>query len=113
MRPNLVGNPADLRGTDEVNHWFDLNVFHRRARRSAMWDATPCASFWQWDMGVNKNFRIRESMALQFRSEFFNILNHTNLGPYVDQNISDPTAFGTIKQSYPARQIQFALKLLW
>ena len=119
MRPNLVGDPARLRGSDEVGHWYDLNAFAFPTSNAPFGNlgrnVLRGPSLWQWDLGVNKNFRLpfREDMALQFRSEFFNVLNHTNLGPNVDANISDGSAFGTIKQSYPARQIQFALKLLW
>ena len=70
-------------------------------------------NFWQWDLGVNKNFRIpaREGMALQFRSEFFNLLNHTNFGPPSTDITS--AAFGTIRAAFPARQIQFALKFMF
>jgi hypothetical protein len=66
--------------------------------------------FWQPDFAVNKTFRIpvREGMGLQFRSEFFNIFNHTNFG-FPDPNISSAT-FGRITTTLPARQIQFALK---
>ena len=65
----------------------------------------------QWDLGVDKNFRIREKIKIQFRSEFFNILNHTNFG--VPNNISTSGAFGTITTTYPPRQIQFGLKLMF
>ncbi len=65
----------------------------------------------QWDLGINKNFRIHEQVALQFRSEFFNVLNHTNFG--VPNNVSTSAAFGTITTTYPPRQIQFALKLMF
>jgi hypothetical protein len=65
----------------------------------------------QWDMAVNKRFRITERVGLQFRSEFFNILNHTNFG--VPNTTSTAAAFGTIRTTYPPRQIQFGLKLMF
>jgi hypothetical protein len=49
-------------------------------------------------------------VAGEFRSEFFNVLNHTNLG--LPDPVSTNTAFGTIRTTYSARQIQFALKLM-
>jgi hypothetical protein len=71
------------------------------------------ANFWQGDLGVNKRFRIpaREGMSLQFRSEFFNFLNHTNFGSPSSDITS--AAFGTIRTALPPRQIQFALKLMF
>ena len=54
---------------------------------------------------------LRESVAVQFRSEFFNVLNHSNFGlPTTDVTSS---AFGTIRTTFPPRQIQFALKVLF
>ena len=68
-------------------------------------------SFEDWDFAVNKNIDITEGVKLQFRSEFFNILNHTNFGPPNQQ--SNSTAFGTITTTYAPRQVQFGLKLLF
>ena len=34
----------------------------------------------QWDLGVHRDFPIRESASLQFRAEMFNVLNHPNFG---------------------------------
>ncbi len=65
----------------------------------------------QLDFAVNKNFRITEGIKLQFRSEFFNVLNHTNFGP--PSNVFGSSSFGTITTTLPARQIQFGLKLLF
>ncbi len=65
----------------------------------------------QWDLAVNKDFRITESAKLQFRSEFFNVLNHTNFGEPAQTSTS--TSFGTITTTFPPRQIQFSLKLMF
>jgi len=35
----------------------------------------------QWDFAVHRDFRILESLKLQFRAEMFNVLNHPNFGP--------------------------------
>jgi hypothetical protein len=68
-------------------------------------------SFEQWDLGVNKTFRIWERVNIQLRSEFFNILNKTNfLTP--DTRLND-TAFGSITSTFPPRQIQFGLKVVF
>jgi hypothetical protein len=36
-------------------------------------------NFANWDMGLLKNFKITERWSTQFRAEFFNVFNHTNL----------------------------------
>jgi hypothetical protein len=35
----------------------------------------------EWDFAVHRVFPIHESLALQFRAEMFNVLNHPNFGP--------------------------------
>jgi len=66
----------------------------------------------QIDLGLAKNFRLpREGMQLQFRMESFNLTNRTNFGnPGVNRSAA---GFGQIRQTFPARQIQFALRLVW
>lgn len=63
------------------------------------------------DLRVNKNFRITRGVRLQFRNEFLNVLNPTNSG--VPNQQSNSTACGTIITTYPPRQNQFGLKLLF
>jgi hypothetical protein len=36
-------------------------------------------NFWNFDFGVYKRFAITEDVSVQFRSEFYNLFNHTNL----------------------------------
>jgi hypothetical protein len=65
------------------------------------------------DIALQKAVAIpgREGTEVQFRSEFFNILNRTNFRP-PDPNFSN-ASFGTIRSTYPPRQIQFALKVIF
>jgi Carboxypeptidase regulatory-like domain/TonB dependent receptor len=37
----------------------------------------------QWDFSVHRDFPVHDSLALQFRAEMFNLLNHPNFGPQV------------------------------
>ncbi len=64
--------------------------------------------------------RISDTFNVQFRAEFFNLLNHSNFAPPLDnRNIFDSTGnpignAGLITSTQtPSRQIQFALKLIW
>jgi len=52
---------------------------------------------------------MREDMRVEFRTEAFNLLNKTNFRA-ADGNRSNAT-LGRITSAFPARQIQFALKL--
>ena len=67
----------------------------------------------QLDFSTFRDFKFKERMSLQLRAEFFNILNHPNLGfPGVDLGTS---TFGVISDTGNnlARNIQFAAKFLF
>jgi len=49
-------------------------------------------------------------MKIQFRSEFFNVLNRVNLG---NPNTTVGSSMGRITSAGSARVLQFALKLLF
>ncbi len=82
-----------------------------------------------WDLSLNKLTILHEGLRLQFRSEFFNVLNHTNLqtpnavvfssgptqGTSTARNaapVLSPTA-GVVTAAGTSRQIQLGLKLLF
>ena len=67
-------------------------------------------SFFQFDLGVHKQFRlpINEETRLEFRAEFFNLFNKTNFQA-ANPDINS-AAFGNISSTFPARQIQLAVK---
>ena len=69
------------------------------------------------DLSAAKNTRITERVGLQFRAEFFNVLNHTNfLTPNevvyssATSGVS-PTAGVITATSTTSRQIQFGAKV--
>jgi len=76
-----------------------------------------------FDMSLFKNMRfkrISETLNAQFRVEVFNIFNHPNFSPPVDNNaLFDSTGArlagaGAITSTVTtSRQIQLALKLIW
>ena len=68
-------------------------------------------------MGLVKTFQITERVGIQFRAEYFNILNHPNwssddasVNPVA--NVSSPT-FGSIRVADDPRIGQLALKIIF
>jgi hypothetical protein len=51
----------------------------------------------QFDVGLQRQFRITERVGLRFRAEFFNIFNHPNFGP-PNNSLTDPL-FGQSTQT--------------
>jgi hypothetical protein len=79
----------------------------------------------QVNLAARRELHLRDSLALQFRAEAFNILNHPNFG-YVDPTYSDAQfgqttqmlnqSLGTVASQYQQggpRSMQFALKLIY
>jgi hypothetical protein len=114
-RPNVSGSAAGQSTAQSLLTYFAGYTFTTPSPNAPFGNlgrnAFRTPGLEQWDLGINKNFRITEGIRLQFRSEFFNVMNHTNFAP--PNNISTSSAFGTITSTLPARQIQFALKLMF
>lgn len=115
LRPNVSGSAASQSTAQMLNTYFAGYTFTVPPSSAPFGDlgrnAFRAPNFEQWDLAVDKNFRIHEDIRVQFRSEFFNVLNNVNFG--IPNTISNNSSFGQIRTTYPARQIQFALKLLF
>lgn len=117
FRPNTSGPVLAADGVRSVDNYFNKRNIQLQTAAShpfgnAGRNMVRAVPFNQLDLGIFKNFALpREGMKVQFRSEFFNALNHTNFrGPNSDVANA---AFGTIRGTYPVRQIQFALKFMF
>lgn len=115
LRPNVSGSATSQSTAQMLNTFFAGYTFTTPPVNTPFGDLSRndfrAPGFEQLDLSVDKSFAIREGMRLQFRSEFFNVLNHTNFG--IPDTKTTDAAFGTIRSTYPARQIQFALKLIF
>ena len=69
------------------------------------------------DLSLLKNIAVSDRTSFQFRTEFFNALNRTNLGipnPIVfSGNAINPSAGLITATATTSRQIQFGLKLMF
>jgi hypothetical protein len=116
QRPNLIGDPN--KGPRTVGSWLNTSAYQRL-------DLTANAgqfgtegrnvnvgpAFADWDFAALKNFKVTESMRIQFRAELFDVLNRTNFR-LPDSDISSPT-FNHILAAEAPRQVQFALKFIY
>jgi hypothetical protein len=68
--------------------------------------------FTNWDGAVIRSFPVYRETNIEFRAEYFDLLNHTELGnPSLSNPISSSTSFGTITGTQGGPRIaQFSLK---
>ncbi len=113
IRANYTGQPIFGAGTHTAARWFNPAAF-----------ATPPAftfgdvgrnsvygpSLQTLDLAVDRSFRLTESSTFEFRGEFFNALNHTNLGT-PNRFVNEPQ-FGTITMAMtPGREVQLSARV--
>lgn len=98
--------------TNRSLYWFNPNAFSRTAPLrlgTSGRNLIRGPGYQNWDISLFKNFSIREGMNLQFRSEFFNAMNHVRFNP-PNMDIASPF-FGQIQAAQPPRIIQLGLRL--
>ena len=120
LNPILTCNPTSGLGT---NQYINPNCF---SMPTALGQNGPTIlpaiygpAFFNWDMGLFKNFQIKESKKIQLRLNGYNFLNHP-LWSFNGSNLNlgfDPTSgkvntplFGTVTQKQGHRVVQVAVK---
>ena len=117
--PDLVGEVVTQDPRDRGPRWFSQSVLLADAFSSG-----PLGGFGNanrrffhgpglnnWDFAIHKTTQIRESMAIQFRAEFFNLFNHAQFTDANGQFTS--SRFGAVSGARDPRIGQLALKFLW
>jgi hypothetical protein len=87
------------------------------------WNSVLGPSYWEIDLALSRNFRIREGQTLQIRADAFNLTNSFVADPALTGGTGGPATptfanvssnqFGQILAAYPTRKIQFALKYVF
>jgi hypothetical protein len=113
-RPDVLSDPMLPRGERTASQWFDTSAFadpttYRYGNAGRGLVNNPGIN--NWDLALMKNTSLAERLKLQYRVEFFNSWNHTQLGtPQFELHRGD---FGMISSARSPRLIQMALKLIW
>jgi hypothetical protein len=136
-RPNIIPGCNPMAGAGTAAEWFNPACFSLQpigTLGNFGRDVLRVPGTVDVDLGISKDTALTEHMRLQFRAEFFNILNKTNLGaPTATSNFTlnsacvaggapasscttIPSTQAVITQpnpGAPARQVQFGLKLVF
>jgi hypothetical protein len=113
IRANYTGQAIFEAGTHTSDMWFNPAAFSTPAAftfgnvgRNTVYGP----GMQTLDLAMHREFALTEKMRFQFRAEFFNALNHTNLG--TPNRFVNTPQFGTITEAAtPGREVQLGLRL--
>ncbi|HST19847.1 MAG TPA: carboxypeptidase regulatory-like domain-containing protein [Blastocatellia bacterium] len=113
IRANTTGQPVFGPGTRTADRWFNPAAFATPAAftfgntgRNAIYGP----GLQTLDLALAREFGLTERLKFQFRAEFFNALNHTNLG--TPNRFVNTPQFGTITEAAtPGRELQFSARI--
>ncbi|HZS06108.1 MAG TPA: carboxypeptidase regulatory-like domain-containing protein [Blastocatellia bacterium] len=113
IRANYTGQPVFGPGTRTADRWFNPAAFAVPAAftfGNAGRNSVYGPGMQTLDLALTREFNLTERTKFQFRAEFFNALNHVNLG--TPNRFVNTPQFGTITEAAtPGREIQFGLRL--
>jgi outer membrane receptor protein involved in Fe transport len=113
-RPNRVGDGNLASGQQTIDKWFNLAAFISPPQFSFGNSGTGILvgpGYFNVDLGIHRNFPIRERLAVSYRCEMFNSFNRANFNP-PNASIGNAQA-GQISGTGPARVLQMALKIIF
>jgi hypothetical protein len=121
-RADVVGDPSlsgDRSKAQKLQQWFNTSAFTTNALGtfgSASRNMLRGPGFANIDFSVSRSFPVpfgpnAEAQKLQFRADFFNLLNHANFSNPVPSVSS--TTYGRILSAQDPRILQLALKFIF
>ncbi len=113
IRANLTGKPIFGAGTRNSTTWFNPAAFatppaytYGNVGRNSVYGP----GLQTLDLGVVREFAVAEKARFEMRGEFFNALNHTNLG--TPNRFVNTSSFGSVTEvATPGREIQVSARL--
>ncbi|MEO7146146.1 MAG: hypothetical protein ABI165_21845, partial [Bryobacteraceae bacterium] len=114
-RPNRIADGNLNSGGDRtIDHWFDVGAFVAPAQYTfgnAGSGILVGPGYFNVDLGIHRNFPIKDRYTLSYRCEMFNSFNRANFNT---PNASIGSALaGQISGTGPARILQMALKVIF
>ena len=124
-RPNVQAGCSKIvggSGVSKIPQWFNTNCFsapsnYGYGNESRADPNLRGQGIDNWDIAAFKNTKVTERVALEFRSEFFNMFNRVQFAPpgtaYNPNTLhTAANTFGVVtSQNNSPRQMQFALRL--
>jgi hypothetical protein len=117
--PNLIGLPYNVApcatATTHCKAWLNFSAFQNAPTGSfgtVRKNTFVGPNFATFDTSLARNFRIAEKSNLQFRAEYFNVLNHTNFGNPAT-SLSNSSTFGKITTAGDPRIAQLSMKMVF
>jgi hypothetical protein len=132
QRPNLV-QPDNVYTGHACGgcFWVNKSAFQAQPLGTVGnlgWNSIKTPAYWDMDLALSRDFRVRERYTFQIRADAFNIVNamvpaFNPSNPPVQAATAQPTSqavpafaalnngqFGQILNAFPTRKIQFAAK---
>jgi hypothetical protein len=113
IRANVTGKPVFGPGTRNSTTWFNPSAFtappaytYGNSSRNSVYGP----GLQTMDLGLVREFAVAEKARFEARAEFFNALNHTNLG--TPNRFVNTASFSSITEAAtPGREIQVSARL--
>jgi len=113
IRANLTGKPVFGPGTKNSTTWFNPAAFatppaytYGNVGRNSVYGP----GLQTMDLAIDREFAVAEKVRFEMRGEFFNALNHTNLG--TPNRFVNTANFGSITEvATPGREVQVSARL--